>query len=65
MPIYEYQCPHCERRFEVLQRMGAGAEGLLCPSCGGRDVKRMLSTFAAGSGSSGSAGAACGPGGFT
>jgi putative FmdB family regulatory protein len=65
MPLYEYACRRCEARFEVLQRMGAGAAGLSCPGCGGSRLARELSTFAAGSSSASEAGvasAAPGPG---
>ena len=62
MPLYEYQCESCGCRFEVLQRMGAGAEGLECPTCGTARVGRALSTFAAAPGSGGAA-ASCAPGG--
>lgn len=68
MPLYEYQCESCDHRFEVLQRMGEGNEGLQCPRCSAPAPRRRLSTFAAGhgSGSSSSAGSfsapACGSG---
>ena len=41
MPIYEYQCENCSRRFEVMQRM---TEPLLatCEKCGGH-VRRLIS----------------------
>jgi putative FmdB family regulatory protein len=41
MPIYEYQCEKCSRRFEVMQRM---TEPLLatCEQCGGQ-VRRLIS----------------------
>jgi putative FmdB family regulatory protein len=41
MPIYEYQCESCSRRFEVMQRM---TEPLLaiCETCGGH-VRRLIS----------------------
>jgi putative FmdB family regulatory protein len=41
MPIYEYQCDNCGRRFEVMQRM---TEPLLasCEQCGGH-VRRLIS----------------------
>jgi len=34
MPIYEYECANCNRRFERLQRL---SDPLLtvCPNCGG------------------------------
>ena len=41
MPIYEYQCENCNRRFEVMQRM---TEPVLstCEKCGGH-VRRLIS----------------------
>jgi putative FmdB family regulatory protein len=41
MPIYEYQCDKCGRRFEIMQRM---TEPLLaaCEQCGGH-VRRLIS----------------------
>lgn len=69
MPLYEYRCPECQHRFEILQRMGEGAEGLTCPECGTEGVERQLSTFAGSSASRSEASAAaapgCGAGGFT
>jgi putative FmdB family regulatory protein len=46
MPLYEYRCRDCGHRFEVLQRSGAGAEGVECPRCGAARPERTLSTFA-------------------
>lgn len=44
MPIYEYACRDCGRRFERLVR--AWREEVACPACAGREVDRLLSTFA-------------------
>ncbi len=70
MPLYEYRCPECGQRFEILQKIGQGAEGLACPRCGAGRVEKQFSTFAAastsgGGTSTGSATRGCGPGGFT
>ena len=46
MPIYEYKCTSCEERFEVFQRVGAGNENLVCPSCGAPKPVRQFSAFA-------------------
>jgi putative FmdB family regulatory protein len=46
MPLYEYRCPACGHRFEVLQRLGEGGDGLFCPSCSAPAPRRQLSTFA-------------------
>lgn len=71
MPLYEYLCQDCDRRFEVLQKMGKGAEALACPHCGGQGLAKQFSTFASagserGAGATAAArGPSCGTGGFT
>lgn len=60
MPIFEYRCKKCEEEFETLVR---GRETPECPSCHGSKLERLLSTFAAVSGSkveAGSVPGACG-----
>lgn len=70
MPLYEYQCPACGHRFEILQRLGEGGDELACPECARPRPERKLSTFAS-STSSGDAstpaasGACCRGPGFT
>ena len=70
MPLYEYRCGECGHRFEILQRLGEGPEGLACPRCGARRLAKQFSTFASVGGTEGGAdgpavgaGAGCGPGG--
>jgi putative FmdB family regulatory protein len=53
MPLYEYRCRECGHRFEILQRMGAGAEEAPCPRCGAALPEKQLSTFATSSGGGG------------
>jgi putative FmdB family regulatory protein len=68
MPIYEYRCRDCEHRFEILQRMGPGPEGLACPRCGADQLQKQYSTFASNTGEAAqrsSAACGCGPGAFT
>ncbi len=43
MPLYDFHCGRCGEEFERLVRAGDIVD---CPSCGGRDVERLLSTFA-------------------
>jgi putative FmdB family regulatory protein len=45
MPIYEYYCPTCEKKFEELV-FGKKAKIVLCPKCGTNDVNRLISLFA-------------------
>ncbi len=40
MPLYEYECLVCTKRFEKIQRVGATPTSE-CPSCGGA-VRRLL-----------------------
>ena len=63
MPLYEYRCSSCDHRFEVLQRLGDGSEGLSCPDCGDAEVAKQFSTFAASSPGESSAMAAAPAGG--
>lgn len=41
MPLYEYQCESCGRRFEALQRLGDPPLES-CAECGGK-VRKLLS----------------------
>jgi putative FmdB family regulatory protein len=52
MPLYEFRCEACGEILEVLLRIGAGAEGLLCRRCGAGTLKKQFSSFATTSGGS-------------
>jgi putative FmdB family regulatory protein len=45
MPLYEYQCRHCQHQFEVLVREQTV---LTCPSCESQELDKLLSVFAVG-----------------
>lgn len=45
MPIYEYFCLQCRRRFRKLVGMVAGQTAVACPRCGGSEVSRLISRF--------------------
>ena len=63
MPLYEYRCRGCADRFEVLQRLGATGDEVLCPRCGEERPERVLSTSAAGGTREGTPGCADGEAG--
>jgi putative FmdB family regulatory protein len=46
MPIYEYRCGGCQRKFEQIVLRGRALEEAVCPRCGSREVERLLSSFA-------------------
>ena len=45
MPIYEYQCVHCEQKFEVRQAIGEDGSSMSCPKCHAGDPKKLISLF--------------------
>jgi len=45
MPIYVYECNGCSHNFEVLQKVGEGSEKLVCPKCGKKKPKKIVSQF--------------------
>jgi putative FmdB family regulatory protein len=48
MPLYEYRCQKCGKRFEMLRRVADADRELECPECESEEVERLLSTFATG-----------------
>jgi putative FmdB family regulatory protein len=48
MPIFEYLCKQCGKRFEAIVY---GGKRPACPSCQGRKLEQQLSVFAVAGGS--------------
>ncbi len=48
MPIYEYSCQECGKRFELLRRFEDSDAGILCPECESARIERVLSAFSTG-----------------
>ncbi|HIE52741.1 MAG TPA: zinc ribbon domain-containing protein [Armatimonadetes bacterium] len=46
MPIYEYRCLDCGRKFAHLHGVIAGMGDPLCPRCGGTNLKKLISRVA-------------------
>ena len=47
MPVYEYSCVKCDKRFEALRSMSQMNAPIECPRCGAAGAKKAISTFAA------------------
>ena len=45
MPIYEYFCPQCNLKFELLRPLSQPSQNALCPYCH-NDAERVFSSFA-------------------
>ena len=48
MPIYEYTCQSCDRKFDQLVRSMTDSGTMKCPACGSEKTARALSVFAVG-----------------
>jgi putative FmdB family regulatory protein len=46
MPIFEYTCDDCAKRFSALVGVLANAKQPACPKCGGNALTKMVSRFA-------------------
>ena len=46
MPIYEFRCAECGKRFSVLVGMTAEKDDEKCPHCGAAGATRLVSRFA-------------------
>lgn len=40
MPLFDFQCPKCQHKFEELV---FGDEKAVCPKCGEKDIERLVS----------------------
>ncbi len=47
MPVYEYECEDCKRKFDVVATLGEKEAGLepVCPKCRSRRVRQVFSRF--------------------
>jgi putative FmdB family regulatory protein len=48
MPLFEYRCLACSRRFILLVGVTAEQVDRACPRCGGTELRKLISRFAVG-----------------
>lgn len=69
MPFYEYRCPKCEERFDLMRSLADRDLPATCPSCGQDGAKREFARIQATSSRSSGGGATqtppCGRTGFS
>lgn len=46
MPIFEYSCDTCEKRFSALVGVLADSKPPACPRCSGSELTKLVSRFA-------------------
>lgn len=51
MPIYEYTCKDCGKRFEIIRTFKEADTPIECKSCSSIHTRRVISVFNAQSGS--------------
>jgi putative FmdB family regulatory protein len=62
MPVYEYRCEECGEGFELFVRSPSQKADPVCPKCGSRRIKRIVSLFSVGGIGGSTSAAACDPG---
>jgi putative FmdB family regulatory protein len=50
MPVFEYKCQECSKRFAKLVGMTADSSDPVCPQCGSVSVDKLISKFTRGRG---------------
>jgi len=63
MPLYEYFCPDCQKRFELLRSVSQADSEAVCPTCkalGLRAMSKVVCRTRDGSGALSSGGGSCG-----
>lgn len=46
VPVYEYRCADCKRKFSALVGVVAGPDDTACPNCGSKNTTKLVSRFA-------------------
>lgn len=45
MPLFEYRCEDCRRKFTLLVGMVSEQPAQVCPKCGGANLRKLISRF--------------------
>jgi len=51
MPIFEYKCNNCNKKFDVLHKSALNQEEVICPDCQSHNNQKLFSSFSASTGS--------------
>jgi putative FmdB family regulatory protein len=46
MPVYEYRCNSCQKRYSEILSIKDSEDLPACPSCGSEDVQKLISSVA-------------------
>ncbi|OXU14428.1 FmdB family zinc ribbon protein [Sedimentisphaera salicampi] len=59
MPMYEYSCEDCGKKFQFFQKSIRSEKKQTCPECGSSKVRKLISSFSAVSDSGSSDSGSC------
>lgn len=45
MPLFEFRCEECKRKFTLLVGMTAEQKAQACPKCGSGQIRKLISRF--------------------
>lgn len=48
MPVFEYRCRACRKKFMTLVGMTAEPDAVVCPTCGSGEADKLVSRFVRG-----------------
>jgi len=43
MPLYDYECAECAHVFEVFHKVDEESKNIVCPKCGAKKSKKLIS----------------------
>jgi len=46
MPLFEYRCDECKKKFALLEGVTAEKVKRVCPKCGGKKLTKLMSRVA-------------------
>jgi putative FmdB family regulatory protein len=47
MPVFEYKCNDCNKKFDILHKSSANPEKVICPDCQSKNYQKLFSSFSA------------------
>jgi putative FmdB family regulatory protein len=47
MPVFEYKCTDCEKKYDIFHKSSVNPEEVECPTCHSKNHKKLFSSFSA------------------
>lgn len=47
MPVFEYQCQNCGKKYDIYHRSLNSQEEVVCPECKSKESRKLFSSFSA------------------